>query len=96
MAEVGIRALKQNASAVASRAAAGDTVMIADRGRPVAQLTAIPKSRLQALIEAGRATTASPRPPPPMASASPLPPDEGVPASRSCDPRVDSFHVRTA
>lgn len=55
MSEVGIRALKQNASAVVSEAAAGETVTITDRGRPVAQMTAIPKSRLQALIDAGRA-----------------------------------------
>lgn len=44
MAEVGIRALKQNASAVAAEAVAGETVTITDRGRPVAQLTAIPAS----------------------------------------------------
>ena len=57
MSEVGIRALKQNASAVVSEAAAGETVTITDRGRPVAQMTAIPTSRLQALIDAGRART---------------------------------------
>lgn len=57
MAEVGIRALKQNASAVVSEAAAGQIVTITDRGRPVAQMTAIPKSRLQALIDAGRVRT---------------------------------------
>jgi len=53
MSEVGIRALKQNASAVVAEAAAGDAVTITDRGRPVAVMTAIPQSRLQALIEAG-------------------------------------------
>ena len=58
MPEVGIRALKQNASAVVAEAAAGATVTITDRGRPVAQMTAIPKSRLQALIDAGRARPA--------------------------------------
>ncbi|WP_436792858.1 type II toxin-antitoxin system Phd/YefM family antitoxin [Actinospongicola halichondriae] len=57
MPEVGIRALKQNASAVVSDAAAGQTVTITDRGRPVAQMTAIPRSRLEALIDAGRART---------------------------------------
>lgn len=51
---VGIRSLKQNASAVVSAAAAGETVTITDRGRPVAQLTEIPTSRLQALLVAGR------------------------------------------
>ena len=55
MSEVGIRALKQNASAVVADAAAGETVTITDRGRPVAQMTAIPTSRLDALIGAGRA-----------------------------------------
>lgn len=55
MSEVGIRALKQNASAVVAEAAAGKTVTITDRGRPVAQMTSIPKSRLQALIDAGHA-----------------------------------------
>jgi len=58
MTEVGIRALKQNASAVVANAAAGETVTITDRGRPVAQLTAIPSSRLDGLIAAGRARPA--------------------------------------
>ena len=58
MSEVGIRALKQNASAVVADAASGETVTITDRGRPVAQMTAIPASRLQALIDAGSARPA--------------------------------------
>ncbi len=58
MSEVGIRALKQNASAVVADAASGETVTITDRGRPVAQMTAIPESRLEALVEAGRARPA--------------------------------------
>lgn len=53
MAEVGIRALKQNASAVVATASAGESVTITNRGRPVAQLTPIPASRLQQLIAAG-------------------------------------------
>lgn len=55
MAEVGIRALKQNASAVVSDAAAGETVTITDRGRPVAQLMPIAASPLRRLIDAGDA-----------------------------------------
>lgn len=58
MSEVGIRALKQNASAVVGEAAKGETVIITDRGRPVAQMTAIPVSRLQGLIDAGLARPA--------------------------------------
>jgi len=58
MTEVGIRALKQNASAIVARAAAGELIVITDRGRPVAQITPLPKSRLQQLIDAGLATPA--------------------------------------
>ncbi|MCL2781628.1 MAG: type II toxin-antitoxin system prevent-host-death family antitoxin [Actinomycetia bacterium] len=58
MIEVGIRALKQNASAVVADAQAGATVTITDRGRPVAQLTPIPASRLRQLIVAGTARPA--------------------------------------
>lgn len=54
MSEVGIRALKQNASAVVAAAAAGVTITITDRGRPVAQLTPIPAGRFDRLMEAGR------------------------------------------
>lgn len=55
MTEVGIRALKQNASAVVAQAAAGETIEITDRGRPVAQLSSIPSSPLQRLLVSGRA-----------------------------------------
>lgn len=55
MGEVGIRALKQNASAVVAEAAAGETVTITDRGRAVAQLTPIPTSALQRMLSSGRA-----------------------------------------
>lgn len=55
MGEVGIRALKQNASAVVAQAATGETITITDRGRPVAQLAPIPSSRLAALARAGQA-----------------------------------------
>ncbi|MEM9747014.1 MAG: type II toxin-antitoxin system prevent-host-death family antitoxin [Actinomycetota bacterium] len=55
MTEVGIRALKQNASAVVAEAASGTPITITDRGRPVARLAAIPESRLAELVETGRA-----------------------------------------
>ncbi|MBU4215756.1 MAG: type II toxin-antitoxin system prevent-host-death family antitoxin [Actinobacteria bacterium] len=71
MTQVGIRALKQNASAVVAQAAAGDTVTITDRGRPVAQLTAIRSSRLQQLLSSGDARAAR------HAIAELAPPDEG-------------------
>ncbi len=61
MSEVGIRALKQNASAVVADAAAGATVTITDRNRPVAQLTPIASSPLQRLLLAGHARPAKSR-----------------------------------
>jgi antitoxin (DNA-binding transcriptional repressor) of toxin-antitoxin stability system len=73
MTEVGIRALKQNASAVVADAVAGATVTITDRGRAVAQLTAIPASRLQQLITSGKAR-------PPRRDISDLPAPEAGPS----------------
>jgi prevent-host-death family protein len=58
MAEVGIRALKQNASAVVATAASGEPVTITDRGRPVAMLVSIAASPSEALITADRARPA--------------------------------------
>jgi prevent-host-death family protein len=49
MAAVGIRALKQNASAVVARAAAGERVIVTDNGRPVAQILPLGTDRLQDL-----------------------------------------------
>ncbi|MCU1452053.1 MAG: prevent-host-death family protein [Acidimicrobiales bacterium] len=61
MGQVGVRALKQNASAVVAAAAAGDEVTITDRGRPVAQLGPIASSRLEAMVASGRARPAKRR-----------------------------------
>ena len=58
MSTVGIRALKQNASQVVARAAAGEVVTITDRGRPVAQLVPVPGGRVAALVASGRARPA--------------------------------------
>jgi prevent-host-death family protein len=55
MAEVGLRTLRQDASAVVAAAAAGEEVTITDRGRPVAQVVPIAASRLAQLVAAGRA-----------------------------------------
>lgn len=54
MSEVGIRALKQNASQVVASAAAGERIVITDRGRPVAVMAALPASALEQLVAAGR------------------------------------------
>jgi prevent-host-death family protein len=58
MAEVEISSLQQDTSRVVARAAAGELVTITDRGRPVAQLTPIPRARLDALIAVGQARPA--------------------------------------
>ncbi|MGH2926713.1 MAG: type II toxin-antitoxin system Phd/YefM family antitoxin [Solirubrobacteraceae bacterium] len=58
MSTVGIRALKQNASQVVARAAAGEVVTITDRGRPVAQLVPVPEGRVAALVASGQARPA--------------------------------------
>ena len=55
MAEVGIRALKQNASEVVARAAAGEVITVTQHGRPVAQLSPRPSTTLDGLVEAGLA-----------------------------------------
>ncbi len=58
MKHMGIRALKQNASAVVTRVAAGEIVTVTDRGRPVAQLVPISVGVLDGLIASGRARAA--------------------------------------
>ena len=67
MSQVGIRALKQNASAVVAEAASGDIVVITDRGRPVAMLVPYQQDRIQAMVDAGLAS-------PPTRSMADLPP----------------------
>lgn len=78
MSEVGIRALKQNASKVVARAKAGESITITEHGKPVARLIPIRKSRMEELIEAGLAT-------PPKGRLSDLPPPpprrEGEPSA---------------
>jgi prevent-host-death family protein len=58
MKQVGVRALKQNASAVVAEAAAGEVITITDRGRPVAQLIPMPTGTLSGLVASGRARPA--------------------------------------
>ncbi|MFC8190232.1 type II toxin-antitoxin system Phd/YefM family antitoxin [Cellulomonas sp. NPDC057328] len=58
MATIGIRDLKQNASAAVARAAAGETLTVTDRGRPAAQLAPLPSSPLAGLLASGAARPA--------------------------------------
>lgn len=52
-ARVGIRVLQQHASEAVARAAAGETLEITDRGRPVAQLVPLRTSGIERLLAAG-------------------------------------------
>jgi prevent-host-death family protein len=56
MDRVGVRELQQHASAWVRRAAAGETLEVTDRGRPVARLGPIPAAErgVQVLLDAGR------------------------------------------
>jgi prevent-host-death family protein len=51
--KVGIRELKQNASAVVARVKAGETITITERGREVAVLSPVKRSWLDQMIESG-------------------------------------------
>ena len=53
MRQVGIRALKQNASEVIAEVTNGETIVITDRGRPVAQISPLPNSQLATHIASG-------------------------------------------
>ncbi len=59
MDEVGIRALKQNASEVVAAAAAGRPITITSRGRAVAALVPLAEDRLSTLIASGLARPAT-------------------------------------
>lgn len=59
MDTVGIRELRQNASGVVARVKAGESVIISDRGRPVARMVPLSTTRYADLIEEGRVREAS-------------------------------------
>ncbi len=52
---VGIRALQPPASPVVARAAAGERIVITDRGRPAALLVPVPGGALERVLAAGLA-----------------------------------------
>jgi prevent-host-death family protein len=60
MRRVGVRELRQNASAVLRRVAAGEVVEVTDRGRAVARIVPLHEaSRLEQLVAEGRASGAT-------------------------------------
>ncbi|MGI9197277.1 MAG: type II toxin-antitoxin system Phd/YefM family antitoxin [Candidatus Nanopelagicales bacterium] len=69
---IGIRALQQNASEVVQRAAQGETIIVTDRGRPVARLVPLTPSPLERLLADGLARPARRQPcelPEPLAAS---------------------------
>ena len=54
MNTVGIRELRQQASAVIARVVEGESVVISDRGRPVARLVPLSPTRYETLRDQGR------------------------------------------
>ena len=60
MEKVGVRELRQNASAVLRRVAAGEVIEVTDRGRAVARIVPMHEaSRLEQLLAEGRASGAT-------------------------------------
>lgn len=60
MTSVGVRELRQRASELLRRVAAGETIEVTDRGRPVAVLAPLPDGRpLERLRAAGEITAAT-------------------------------------
>ena len=59
MERIGIRELRQYASRYIARVAAGETLEVTDRGRPVARLVPVTNDQWRDLIAAGRVTPAT-------------------------------------
>ncbi len=79
MARVGIRHLRQNASALIRRAIAGETIEVTEHGRLVARIVAMQAgSVLDQMIAEGRATGSSGD----LLDLKPLPPPPGPPLSK--------------
>lgn len=59
MTKVGVRELRQNASAVLRRVVAGETVEVTDHGHPIARIVPLHSERtLDQLVAEGRASEA--------------------------------------
>ncbi len=81
MASVGVRELRQRASELLRRVAAGETIEVTDRGRPVALLSPLPEAgpleRLRAAGEVEPAAADLEELPPPL----PLQPGQEPPSA---------------
>lgn len=74
MERIGVRELRQRASEMLRRVAAGESLEVTDRGRPVAVLSPVPHgSPLQQLRAAGEVSEASGELPEPLVIEGPAP-----------------------
>jgi prevent-host-death family protein len=62
MEPIGIRELRQNASAYLRRVRSGETIVLTDRGIPVARIVPIAPSGWQRLVDEGRLRPATGHP----------------------------------
>jgi prevent-host-death family protein len=87
MDSIGVRELRQDASGVLRRVAAGESLIVTHRGRPVARLSPIESRGLQDLIAAGlvRMPKRSMRDAPPPIKLPPgtMTPSEALEAARA-------------
>lgn len=88
MAQVGIRELKQNASAVIDRVRRGESLEVTERGQPVAMIVPIPRAgALARLLAEGRARSSdgslADLPPPPRPTPGRSLPSEVLAAMRA-------------
>ena len=59
MERIGVRELRQHASRYLARVAAGETIEVTDRGRPIALLVPVGKNRWQELMASGQVLAAT-------------------------------------
>ncbi|MBV8297765.1 MAG: type II toxin-antitoxin system prevent-host-death family antitoxin [Acidimicrobiia bacterium] len=55
---VGIRELRQQASALLKRVVAGETIEVTDHGHPIARIVPLRRNALEQMVTEGRATSA--------------------------------------
>lgn len=80
MASVGIRELRQRASELLRQVAAGETIEVTDRGRPVALLSPIPDVGPLELLRAAGETSGTPGGAGELPSPLPLAPGQEPPS----------------
>ncbi|MFP5325900.1 MAG: type II toxin-antitoxin system Phd/YefM family antitoxin [Acidimicrobiia bacterium] len=86
MVSIGVRELRRDASQWLARVRAGETIVVTDRGRPVARLAPLgPTSGYEAFVAEGRIQPGSGRAPTEVLAQldADLPPDDGPSLSKA-------------